>query len=170
VLFPAQARRNAEIVKKEGVGSKAKAKLVEDLQGKEQERQRLESEKASFQASLLQAANPKNPPSEAVLKANAERMEEFKAREAELARGEENTKRDLLGLRKQEVAKQNKMRDEYAQAIHGRTVGKIPFSFIAGGGTGGGGGGGGGDGTSPQHTRTFTQSSRWAPLDDGEDA
>ena len=139
-----QIRRNAEIVKKHGVGSKAKEEIVKDLQAKEQEIQSIKAQRTAFEASLVESSNKSTrAPTEAAVRENIERMAELKRTEEALAKEQLQQKRHLAGLRKQEAAVRAKQREEKEESIMAQMMGKTAFSFNEGRSGGGGGGGGG---------------------------
>lgn len=140
-----EERRAAAIVANEGVGGKAKEKLVQELQMKEQELKQLEQEKIAFQKTLQEtseiASNRPSSVSANAIRENAQKLAELEARQAALAAETKAQNQAILNVRKQEVAKRNADRVARGDEILKSTVGKTGYAFTPKGGGGGGGGG-----------------------------
>mmetsp|Transcript_28075 Transcript_28075/g.36279 ORF Transcript_28075/g.36279 Transcript_28075/m.36279 type:complete len:249 (+) Transcript_28075:113-859(+) len=153
----AENRRNASIVRNEGVGGKQKASLVQELANTESDLKKITTEKAQFQQTMCEASTSGRPISDAIVKENAAKLAEYTRVEESLKKEHKEAHDTLLGLRREEVSKAAKDRAERTAQIHKQIEGKTGFAFINAKSGGGGGGGGSTIMFSPANTYTDNQ-------------
>lgn len=137
----AENRRSASIVNNQGIGGKEKTNLVQTLANSESTLNRISQERAQFQQTICEATSSGRPVSEAIVKQNAAKLEEFAKMEQEVKKEHREAQQTLHSLRREEVAKAAKERAARMEKINSQMKDKTAFAFINEKGGGGGGGG-----------------------------